>query len=1178
MKKLILFLPLLLIVLLVNAQFGNPNDISKSLASPQDVVTADLNNDGLVDVVVASANDYKVSWYENLGNGNFGGQNIISTNVSGANSIFAIDIDNDGDSDIVSSAINDNKISLHENLGGGSFAPDQIISVDVDQPTNVFCTDIDGDGLIDILSSSTSKTAWYKNLGNGNFGGQILISSIVGPHCVFAVDLDNDGDVDVITSVAYLTNKIFWHENLGGGNFSAEKIISNLANKPISVYSTDLDNDGFMDVLSTSLVDDKVAWYKNLGNGSFGTQQIISALSDDPISIFTADYNNDGMEDVFVALSYNNQVALYQNLGGGIFGTKQIITSNAIAVRSITGSDLDNDGDIDILSTSHTDHKLAWYENLGGGVFNIQVIIANIINRPVSISSVDLDNDGNMDVLSASKFDVSWFKNIGNGNFGSRKIISSMVSSAACVTSADINNDGLMDVLSASNQDHKVAWYRNLGNGDFDTTVNVISNIAIGAESVFTSDLDNDGDIDVLSASFGDNKIAWYENLGNGNFDTIANVLSSSAIEALSVFATDLDNDGDMDVLSASYIDNKIAWYENLGNGNFDTTANIISNSVDGANSVSAADIDNDGYMDVFYSSNILDKISWHQNLGNGGFGPEQVISIVADACRSVISSDLDNDGDIDIISASYNDDKVAWYENFGNGNFGAQQIITDRANGASSVSVADLDSDGDLDVISASINGNKLEWYKNYLYHKTKVSGKIYYDVNQNGINDSMDFGLGQIQIFSTPQSDYIYTFSDGDYFLNYTDTPGTYVIHPQYIDNWSIISDSLSYTFNIDSTFQSLDSLDFGLYPDTLVTILHSELTGGFPRCNTITNYWININNEGTTIPSGVIQLQLDDSISYVSSVIAPDSIIGQDLFWHYDSLRFFSQKYLIIKVQMPPFTSIGDTLTSTLIVTALDSLGNIVYSSADTLKQELVCAYDPNDKTVLPKGTGSQGFIANNQPMEYLIRFQNTGNDTALTVMVRDQLDDNLDWSSLKPLASSHPMQVWIEQDGEAVFKFNNIMLPDSNVDFLGSQGFVKFSINQNPNLVPNTPIFNTGHIYFDYNPAVITNTVLNTIDDTTGLPVSVQEITFTETNEIIVFPNPFTEFITIYYKAKINTAYHVSLYDMSGKELLKRENITNNKTEFDVSQLKNGIYIIVGTDTNGKKLFSERIVAQ
>ena len=278
------------------------------------------------------------------------------------------------------------------------------------------------------------------------------------------------------------------------------------------------------------------------------------------------------------------------------------------------------------------------------------------------------------------------------------------------------------------------------------------------------------------------------------------------------------------------------------------------------------------------------------------------------------------------------------------------------------------------------------------------------------------------------------------------------------------------------------------------------------------------------------------------------------------------------------MPPFTSMGDTLTSIFNVYELDGANTIIYTNTDTLNQVLVCAYDPNDKTVLPKGIGSQGYIANEQPLEYLIRFQNTGNDTALTVMVRDQLDENLDWSSLHPIASSDPVQIWVEQDGEAVFKFENIMLPDSNVDFLGSQGFIKFSINPKSALAPNTPIFNTGHIYFDNNPAVITNTVLNTIEDTTSLPVSVQEIAFTETNEIIVFPNPFTEHITIYYKANINSTYHVSLYDMSGREIMKKENNTNNKTELDVSQLKSGIYILVGTDNTGKKLFSERIVAQ
>jgi uncharacterized repeat protein (TIGR01451 family) len=1244
MKKSILFLPLLSSVLFVSAQFGSPKEITKNIASPRDVVAADLNNDGLVDVVVASANDYKISWHENLGNGNFGSQNIISTNVSGANSIFAIDIDNDGDSDIVSSAINDNKISLHENLGGGSFAPDQIISVDVDQPTNVFCSDIDGDGLIDILSSSTSKTAWYKNLGNGNFGGQILISSILGPHCIFAVDLDNDGDDDVINSVAYLTNKIFWHENLGGGNFSAEKIISNLVNGPNSVYSTDLDNDGFMDVLSTSLYDDKVAWYKNLGNGSFGTQQIIFSLGGDPVSIFTTDINNDGREDVFVASQSDDKVSWYENLGNGNFGGQQVITSNAKSVRSVTGADLDSDGDIDILSVSHLDHKLAWYENLGGGVFNNQVVIVDVTSRPLSVSGADIDNDGNIDVLSASNGGnaVTWHRNLGNGVFTSKIVISTNTEEATCITSSDLDKDGDVDILLASNDDNKIVWYENIGNGNFDTTANVISNNAIGPNSVFTTDLDNDGHIDILFSSYWDNKIAWHKNLGNGIFDTTAIILSTTAIGAHSVFASDLDSDGDIDVLSASMVDDKVAWYKNLGNGIFDTTANIISSTANGAISVFASDLDNDGDIDVLSAANLDNKIAWYENLGNGIFGGQQAISTTTDGANSVFASDLDSDGDIDVLSSSFNDDKIAWYENLGNGNFGSQQIITNKANGSSSIFTSDLDNDGDLDILSASQNANKIEWHENYLYHKTKVSGKIYYDVNQNGINDSTDFGLGQIQIFSTPQSDYVYTFSDGDYFLNYTDTPGTYVIQPQFLNNWSIISDSLSYTFNIDSTFQSLDSLDFGLYPDTLVTILHSELTGGFPRCNTITNYWININNEGTTIPSGVIQLQLDDSISYVSSVIAPDSIIGQGLFWHYDSLRFFSQKYLIIKVQMPPFTSIGDTLTSTLIVTALDSLGNIVYSSADTLNQDLLCAHDPNDKNVLPKGSGLEGFISNNQPLEYLIRFQNTGNDTALTVIIKDTLDANLDWSSLKPIASSHDMQVSIEQGGEALFKFENIMLPDSNVDFLASQGFVKFSINQKSNLLPHTQIRNTGNIYFDYNPAVITNTVLNTIqcygtpepiinynipylevsnvgnysyqwhyNDTllvgatydTLLPFlnGIYTVEISDSNacnnisapynffsvhvnelsqlKTIVFPNPFSESTTILFDKNLSGEFDIHVVDIVGREVMLFQRFSGNKAEIHSKEIGKGLFLVYLTDIKtGERVFLERLIVK
>ena len=97
-----------------------------------------------------------------------------------------------------------------------------------------------------------------------------------------------------------------------------------------------------------------------------------------------------------------------------------------------------------------------------------------------------------------------------------------------------------------------------LYSGDF--TTHVITASADGAQSVFAIDMDGDGDVDVLSAAFDDDKVAWYENDGFQEFT--AHVITSSADGVYSVFAIDMDGDGDVDVLSASYADNTVAWYE----------------------------------------------------------------------------------------------------------------------------------------------------------------------------------------------------------------------------------------------------------------------------------------------------------------------------------------------------------------------------------------------------------------------------------------------------------------------------------------------------------------------------------------------------------------------------------------------------------------------------------------
>jgi len=152
-----------------------------------------------------------------------------------------------------------------------------------------------------------------------------------------------------------------------------------------------------------------------------------------------------------------------------------------------------------------------------------------------------------------------------------------------------------------------------------------------------------------------------------------------------------------------------------------------------------------------------------------------------------------------------------------------------------------------------------------------------------------------------------------------------------------------------------------------------------------------------------------------------------------------------------------------------------------NVDQLCLENIGSWDPNDKQALPRGYGEQHFIEANNPLEYLIRFQNTGTDTAFNVRIEDQLSEHLDVNSLVPGAASHSYRMELKEEGQLLFHFDDILLPDSTTNFEASNGFVQFSIRQLPDNPIGTIIENTAGIYFDFNEAVVTNTVTHTIGE-------------------------------------------------------------------------------------------------
>ena len=146
-----------------------------------------------------------------------------------------------------------------------------------------------------------------------------------------------------------------------------------------------------------------------------------------------------------------------------------------------------------------------------------------------------------------------------------------------------------------------------------------------------------------------------------------------------STFAIDIDGDNDLDILSAARWNDKLSWYENLnGVGLFGDEQVVSHYTADGPSSIYAADIDNDGDYDVLSSSQYDNKIAWYENIdGLGTFSSPQIITTNALNAWRVYAADLDNDGDMDVLSASIEDAKIAWYQNIdGEGTFGTQQII----------------------------------------------------------------------------------------------------------------------------------------------------------------------------------------------------------------------------------------------------------------------------------------------------------------------------------------------------------------------------------------------------------------------------------------------------------------------------------------------------------------------
>jgi hypothetical protein len=418
--------------------------------------------------------------------------------------------------------------------------------------------------------------------------------------------------------------------------------------------------------------------------------------------------------------------------------TSKIINQPCTACEPFTvqSADLDGDDDRDVVSVSRNDGKIAWHENLSSGEFSSQnVLTADHTTVPSSIDLADLDGDGDVDVFSGeagASFDddtLIWYENDGTGTFD-RDTIRVVDASVGAVRSVDLDNDDDGDLLAELSS--TLVRYESTDSGFADRDT-----VQADFRGEFrSSDLNGDAYPDLL-ATGGGSTIARYENLDGEGF-AAPDTLTTSLDNVQVLEPTDLDSDGDQDILFVNLINNfvdddeyEIAWLENQDDGGFSDKTLITDELSVFGGSLSAADVEGDDDMDIVVGRVDQLKLSLLTNDGSESFSSPTTITtgppIEASTTLSLHLANLDGDTDADVLASSSRDDQIAWYESRVDRGEGvvAQGAINALPDVESplSVSPSDLDGDEDPDVLVADggvastfsrPEGGKIVWYEN--------------------------------------------------------------------------------------------------------------------------------------------------------------------------------------------------------------------------------------------------------------------------------------------------------------------------------------------------------------------------------------------------------------------------------------------------------------------------------
>jgi FG-GAP-like repeat len=672
------------------------------VTEPVAVAAVDVDDDGDLDLVSCNRGSNNVTFFLQTLPRTFT-TSLTTISLSSPSDLAAADINGDGRTDIAVADTGADRLAVFLQLAGGLFLPFPSSTPGagvVVAPVAVVAADFDADGDIDLASANRDGNDLALFLGSGGtlpaspsaiLGGTGITD---GPSALAFGDIDGDGRLDIVCANRAGNSLAVFMGQLSGP-FAAvptHLLASSVGpSLPDSVALLDVTSDGFLDAVAIHAGSGLVVFSYDDASGSFSDEVLTMDVAGTLVgarSLSGADVDGDGATDLAIANELGSDVVVLVQRGAGHFepfepDLRLGSPLDLSQVERMAAADIDGDGDLDLITANRGADTLTVFESFSPSVLSSEPAMRlgpdPAIDEPTFVAAGDLDGDGRLDLAASSAANGSLvlFLQVAGGGFTSvpdQSLGSGVLVDPTWIELVDLDADGDADILCADAGGNQLHVFLGDGTGSFPAlpTQSVGGAGSTAAPACLAlADLDRDGDLDVVTANTGGDDLAVFLAQPAGVLpSTPSAVLGGAGVTNAprAVALLDVDNDGDVDVVSANEGSDSLTVFLQTG-GTFSVLPDIVLThaSLQAPTSLATADLDQDGLPDLVVASATTASLLIFRQVSPAVFtarpephgGPGFLV-----APRSVVARDLDGDGDVDLLAVDPSLGQVVVYFN----------------------------------------------------------------------------------------------------------------------------------------------------------------------------------------------------------------------------------------------------------------------------------------------------------------------------------------------------------------------------------------------------------------------------------------------------------------------------------------------------------------------------------